>query len=102
MSNMNCSIPHHVKVSPRGPKTAEERQTTRIDQASVSNPCDCFVSLIIPTPSAKRNDILINNPLTVHRLSVRQVHVKPGRRKQKVIFYTCLTLTPTMTLSSVP
>ena len=46
--------------------------------------------------------LLKNNSLTVHTLSVRQMLIKPGRKKQTVVFYNCLSLTPSLTLSSMP
>ena len=36
---------------------AEERQTETNDQAIVSEPCDCSVSLCMPTPPVSRTDI---------------------------------------------
>ena len=86
----------------RDRKRAGDQQKARPDQASVLDFFDCSMPLFMPTPLPNELTLTVglleNNSMTVHTLSVRQMHVKPGETKQTVVFYNCLSLT----LSSKP
>ena len=65
---------------------------SKSDQASVSDTSDCSMPYLcqhnLPNELTLTVALLKSNSLTVHTLSVRQTHVKPGRTKQTVVFYT--------------
>ena len=79
----------------RDRKRAEERQKNKERPGKSFKSSSLFSTFLYADATRK----LKNIPLTP--TSVKQVHVKPGKGKQ-IVFYTCFSLTPTMTLSSIP
>ena len=86
-------------------KRAEEGQKATADQASVLDLSNCSMPLFMPTPPAKRTDI---DSSPAEKQLADSAHVecetnaRETRKKQTVVFYNCLSLTPSLTLSSMP